>query len=178
MTFDNDSAVLKISPDTPDAPTLKVPVELFLRFKNHYNFRTHFCNAYSPNEKASVENSIKTLRRKLLSPMPEIEDLAEFNRALLPACDGILHRKKRRGAEGMFVDKMFELDKRNLSALPATAFEVANYKKRLCDKMGCVMVDGKYHYYLAPRFREKIVYVNSAICFRTFLTITQNKNIR
>lgn len=153
VTFDNDPVIVNV--DSKDTK-VKTPTDLFLRFKNHYNFRTHFCNYRSPNEKASVETGIKTVRMQLLSPMPEISDFAEFNKRLLAACDKALFRK-RKGYFNVFVNNLFDTDKQNLSPLPEIEFEVASYKKRLCDEMGCVSIADKHHYYIAPRFRRKIV---------------------
>ena len=48
MTFDNDRGIVKIEQNT----TTRIANDLFLRFKNHYHFKIHFCNLHSPNEKA------------------------------------------------------------------------------------------------------------------------------
>lgn len=164
ITFDNETSIVTVDSKNPQ---IKTPTELFLRFKNHYKFRSYFCNSYSPNEKASVEVGIKTIRMQMLSPMPEISDFAEFNKQLLAACDAALFRR-RKGYFNVFVNNLFDTDKKNLSPLPEIEFDVASYKKRLCNEMGCVSVAGKHHYYLAPRFRKKIVQMKTThdrVCF-------------
>ena len=131
-TFDNDIAIVKVTSNGKGTQT-KTPTDLFLRFKNHYRFLSHFCNSRTPNEKASVEVGIKTIRMQMLSPMPKITDFEEFNKKLLTACDEALNRP-RKGFRTTTVSSLFEIDKKNLLPLPEAEFEVASHKKRMCFK--------------------------------------------
>lgn len=153
ITFDNEPSIVHINDTVPKA---KIPSDIFLRFKNHYNFRSHFCNSKSPHEKASVEVGNRTIRQQMLTPMPEIKDFNEFNKQMLLACEKALDRR-RKGIYHTLVKDLFESDKKNLVPLPETEFDVASYKKRKCNDMGCISMRGCHHYYLAPRFRNKLV---------------------
>jgi len=158
IKFDNDTAIVRINDE--HSPKTKTPTELFLRFKNHYNFRVHFCNSRSHNEKASVEFGIHAIRQRLLAHMPEIENIDEFNKELLASCDSGLSRC-RKGRKNIVISDLFEIDKSNLLPLPEVDFEVVNTKKRLCDNMGRVIISGVYHYYLSPRYNKKKVIVKT-----------------
>ncbi|MBI9109332.1 MAG: transposase [Spirochaetales bacterium] len=59
----------------------------FLRFQQHYGFEAAFCNPASGNEKGHVENKVGYLRRNLLVPVPEFDNLIDFNKELLKKCD-------------------------------------------------------------------------------------------
>ena len=156
IAFDNDATIVNVK--GLGATIVKTPTDLFLRFKAHYKFRSYFCNSYRPNEKASVESGIKTIRMQTLSPMLEITDFEEFNRELLTACDKVLHRH-RKGYFKTMVNDLVDTDKKNLLPLPEIEFDVTSYKKRMCNEIGCVSIAGKHHYYLSPRFCRKIVQI-------------------
>ena len=159
IRFDNDSGIVKIC-NHADGTKEQIPTELFLRFKNHFHFKAHFCNSHSPNEKANVEVGIHALRLRMLTPIPEITDLEEFNKQLLAACDANLNRR-RRGQFNVMVNNLFEVDKANLLSLPEPEFEVASRKKHVCDNMGRIITNGAFHYYLSPAYIKKQVIVKS-----------------
>jgi transposase len=138
ITFDNDTGIVKIETDK----ITRIFNDLFLKFKNHYNFKTHFCNLLSPNEKANVEKAIHTLRMNIFSPVPEIEDFDFFNEQLLDICESI-NMRNRKGHYKTTVNKMLAADKANLMPLPELDFEVSTIKKRRCNEMGCVVIQDK-----------------------------------
>jgi hypothetical protein len=156
ITFDNDKALVKIC----EGQQTKMLTDLFLRFKNHYNFRTHFCNLHSPNEKANVEVGIRALRIKEFSPMSVIADFDEFNRQLLSLCDNAQERI-RRGYKTVQITDMFTTDRQNLVPLPEIDFEVQTSRKRVCDTMGRIIIGGNCNYFLSPEFGKKKVIVKS-----------------
>jgi|BioPla2DNA2_1021312.scaffolds.fasta_scaffold01371_2 transposase len=155
ITFDNEPSIVHIN---DSVPRTRIASELFLRFKNHYGFRTYFCNPKSPNEKGNVEVAHRTIRLNILTPMPEIKDFDEFNKQLLIDCEKALNRR-RKGIYHTLIKDLFKSDKKNLLPLPEVDFDVATYRKRKCNEMGCVSFKGRHHYYLAPRFVKKIVNV-------------------
>ncbi len=155
ITFDNEPSIVHIN---DSVPRTKVPSDLFLRFKNHYNFRVYFCNSKSPNEKGNVEAAHRTIRLNILTPMPEIKDFDEFNKQLLINCEKALNRR-RKGIYHTLIKDLFKSDKKNLIPLPEMDFDVATYRRRKCNEMGCISFKGYHHYYLSPRFIKKIVNV-------------------
>jgi transposase len=156
ITFDNDKALVKIC----EGQQTNMLTDLFLRFKNHYNFRTHFCNLHSPNEKANVEVGIRALRIKEFSPMSVIADFDEFNCQLLSLCDNAQERI-RRGYKMVQITDMFTTDRQNLMPLPTADFEVQTSRKRICDTMGRIIIGGNCNYFLSPEFGKKKVIVKT-----------------
>ena len=65
----------------------------FERFMLHYNFLSNLCNPDSGHEKGSVENKVGYSRRNYLVPIPEFNDIREFNRQLLKKCDEDMQRR-------------------------------------------------------------------------------------
>ena len=63
---------------------------LFTAFRQHLGFEVRFCNPYAGHEKGSVENAVGFLRRNLMVPVPEAEDLDALNGRLLAGCDRLL----------------------------------------------------------------------------------------
>jgi len=59
------------------------------------------------------------------------------------------------------VNDLFDTDKNNLLPLSEIDFDVASFKKCMCNEMGCVSIAGKHHYYLSPRFYRKIVQIKT-----------------
>ena len=157
VTFDNDTSIVHISNNVKRTKTFN---DLFLRFKNHYGFRTRLCNPKSPNEKANVEVGIKTIRMKLLSPMPTILDLDSFNKQLLLDCNKLLN-SNRKGWYNTLKSDLFLSDKKNMSPLPEIKFDVASFKKRRTNDMGCITIGGVYSYYLSPKYKSIIVQMKS-----------------
>ena len=70
ITLDNESGIVKC---LGEKITKRVENELFLRFKNHYDFRCEYCNSHSPNQKGHVEGKIGYLRRNLFVPQPVMQ---------------------------------------------------------------------------------------------------------
>jgi len=55
----------------------------FERFMLHYGFCSDFCNPNSGHEKGHIENKVGYNRRNFLVPIPEFDDIREFNPELL-----------------------------------------------------------------------------------------------
>jgi transposase len=124
--------------------------ELFSRFQLHYGFEAAFCNANSGHEKGNVENAVGTLRRNLFVPVPDIHDIATYNKALLEECMGraaAAHYRK-----GETCRALFEEDAHALAPLPQKPFSCVRYQAYKADKYGNVTVDGRHRYSTSPTF--------------------------
>lgn len=97
---------------------------------------------------------------KLLSPMPAVSDLDSFNKQLLLDCDNLLE-SKRKGLYNTLKSTLFASDKNCLSPLPEIDFDVASFKKRRTNDMGCVTIVGVYNYYLSPKYKSTIIQMKS-----------------
>ncbi len=82
----------------------------FLRFMMHYGFQSNFCNPNSGNEKGSVENKVGYHRRNLFVPIPEFNDLKEYNKELLTKLDDDMNREHYK--EIGFINELFLEDKK------------------------------------------------------------------
>jgi transposase len=121
----------------------------FLRFMLHYNFVSNFCNPNSGHEKGNVENKVGYTRRNYLVPIPEFDDIREFNRKLLAKCDVDMQRKhyKKPGT----IAELFAEDKEALHPLPTVPFEVYRLERVKADNYGKVKYDNR-RYSSSPAF--------------------------
>lgn len=122
--------------------------ELFLRFKCHYGFSVSFCNPASGNEKGNVENKVGYLRRTMLVPAPEIDDLAIWNESLLPRCEADFERPHYK--KNFSIAELFRNDVAALAPLPEKPFRVERLVKMRTDGYGKFCMDGAHWYSSAP----------------------------
>ena len=119
LIFDNASAVGR---KVAGAARL---TDLFQRFPAHYGFTVTLCNPYSGYEKGHVENKVGYLRRHLLVPRPDVDDLPAFNQALLARCEADWNRphyKKHTPLATLVRD-----DQAALGPLPRARFDPVRY---------------------------------------------------
>lgn len=125
--------------------------EKFLRFANHYRFKSIFCNPDAGNEKGCVENKVGYHRRNMLVPLPEFDDLAEYNKELLPVCEANGKREHYRHNEQ--ICDLFTGDKAKLLTLPGVELDVSDYIHPKTDKYGRFYLNDKRHEYsTAPKY--------------------------
>lgn len=154
ITFDNDTSIVRCHRN--NIPK-RVENDLFLRFKNHYDFRVTYCEKFSPNHKGHVEGKVGYLRRNLFVPMPRADNLDAYNKELLDRCMELHNRKHHRTQ--MNIHELFECDKNAMLALPINDFEVATFRERKVDGEGRVRFKAQHIYYLEPRWAKKKVQV-------------------
>lgn len=129
--------------------------ELFGRFRGHYRFRTRFCNPYAGYEKGNVERKVGYNRANLFVPVPHIQHLEAYNRALLDR-----HEKKASEPhykKGVPIKDLFKEDADALLALPAKGFNVCRYEWLAADGYGKVCLDGKHYYSTRPEYSQRKV---------------------
>ena len=122
--------------------------KLFQRMRAHYGFSVRFCNPDSGHEKGNVENKVGYTRRNLFVPMPEYDDIEEYNRKLL-----VMHESK--AAEQHYkklqpIGQLFTADRAALMPLPRFPFDAVRYEYLKADGYGKVRVDGKHYYSTRP----------------------------
>lgn len=99
--------------------------ERFRRMQCHFGFDSNFCNPSAGHEKGSVENYVGYSRRNYFVPVPEFDDLAEYNRKLLKDCDKDLDRDHYKLEKT--VRALFEEDLARMNALPRYPFDGDRY---------------------------------------------------
>ncbi len=122
----------------------------FLRFKNHYMFEAVFCNRGKGNEKGNVESKVGYHRRNILVPVPEFNDLKEYNKKLLDICrdDG---KRDHYEKDAPIID-LHESDRKKLLKLPGQAFSSDKYIRVKLNTYGRFTLNkGMHEYSGVPR---------------------------
>ena len=118
--------------------------EPFIRFCEHYGFEAVFCNANAGHEKGSVENKVGYLRRNLLVPVPEFDDIDIFNKSLLSMCEKDMMREHyKRNAD---IASLFKEDCNAFNPLSSTEFNCSTYISVRTDKYGKFTLNGIHTY--------------------------------
>lgn len=130
----------------------------FQRFMLHYNFMSNFCNPNSGHEKGNVENKVGYTRRNQLVPIPEFDDIRDFNRLLLTNCDQDMQRNhyKKFGT----IAQLFIEDKKALHPLPPVSFDVYRLELVKADNYGKVKHDSK-RYSSSPALAGRQVWLKA-----------------
>jgi transposase len=113
--------------------------ESYIRFKEHYNFTSVFCNADAGHEKGNVENKVGYSRRNMLVPVPEFDDINEFNKELLRKCKEDMNRPHYK--KNQSISSLFEEDLNNLNAVPSAEFQTETYVTARTDAYGRFPLD-------------------------------------
>jgi len=130
--------------------TERTLTDAFTRFMLHFRFQGSFCNPNKGNEKGNVENKVGYLRRNMCVPVPEFDDLEDFNQELLRRCDEDLEREHY--LKGKTIRELWEEDKAVLLTLPNTEYDASSYEAFLrVSPTGMVTVDTR-QYGLSPEY--------------------------
>lgn len=154
--FDNDGAILAIIKKS-DGSFQRILADTFQRFVVHYHFREVFMNPMRPNEKGTVEQAVRYMRRNLLVPLPEFDDIDKYNKELLKKCKEALKREHYVYKKPI-IDLHFE-DINEFNLLPKKQFECQSVATRTLDSYGRLLASNKVHYYLDPSYAYKKVQV-------------------
>lgn len=121
IRFDNMSTAVKAI----KAQGEREVTDNFRRMQCHFGFESNFCNPASGNEKGSVENYVGYSRRNYFVPVPQMDNLQEYNLTLLKQCDKDLAREHYKHEQPVW--QLFEEDKASMKQLPKYDFAVCRY---------------------------------------------------
>ncbi len=145
----------------------------FIRFKSHYQFQHVFCSKGKGNEKGSVEAKVGYHRRNLLVPIPQFDDIEEYNKDLLKRADrdqDRIHYKKK-----ILISKLFEKDLESLLPLPSVPLDVCTYKTSRVDAYGKITLNnGNHTYSTIPRLAGSHI----TVCLRAHDVTALDENMR
>jgi len=147
----------------------------FERFMLHYNFASNFCNPNSGHEKGHVENKVGYIRRNQLVPVPEFDDIREYNRQLLKKCNADLERKHYK--KQITIAELFAEDKKALHPLPSVPFEVYRLERVKADNYGKVKYKNKI-YSSSPVFAGRQLWIKAGAFEVTLLDDNYREIIR
>ena len=155
--FDNlTAAVGKISRNGN-----RVFTEAFRRFAAHYRFEPVFCNRGKGNEKGNVERKVGYIRQNFFVPVPEFDDLKEFNQLLLvKALEDI---KRKHYDKRTLINDLYEHDKIKFMQLPAKRYDNYRLAKYKTNKYGYLRVDTNI-YTTSPEVANQEVWVKFKSC--------------
>lgn len=117
VIFDNAKVAVKSG-----SGKLAIPQDTYANFAAHYCFKPDFCNVRRGNEKGLVENLVGTIRRSVLSPVPQVSSLEELNEVLKHNCR-IYTKQHRIVNRQRFVADLLAEDKNKLSPLPKIPYD-------------------------------------------------------
>lgn len=129
----------------------------FEKFSMHYGFQHNFCNPNSGHEKGHVEGKVGYNRRNYFVPIPQFNDLSEYNKQLFHKADKDMNRKHYKKYE--YIYALFERDKLSMRKLPENCFEVFRLEKAKADLYGKVKVDGRYTYSVSPTYARQEIWL-------------------
>ena len=126
-------------------------------FARHYNCVVNPTRAYSPQDKALVEQAVKLTYQRIYYPLRKMIffSLKELNGAIRPLLDTyndlLFHRKDCSRRE------LFQsIERKELRALPLHPYELKEYRRAKVQKMGYVYFSPDKTYYSVPhRFIAK-----------------------
>jgi transposase len=135
ISYDNSRiAVAKFVGRRGDTPTHE-----FLRLESHFLFEHHFCLIRRPNEKGHVEGLIGFARRNFMVPIPQIDDLEEFNEQLTQCCRADLERRLR--GQPTTKQGLLEEEQHSLLPLPKQSFEARRVEPAKANSLSLVRFD-------------------------------------
>lgn len=152
--FDNASSMVEKVMKGKD----RVLRERFERFCLHYRVKPVFMNIGKGNEKGSGENTVGTLRRNLFVPLPEFDDLYQYNQMTLEMCMERV-RNKNHYIEKIPALDLFEEDRSALLPLPSAPLDLSTLKTYVTNETGMFKADNDHWYSTAPGLARQRVNV-------------------
>ncbi len=106
-------------------------------------------------KKAAQENKVGYLRRNLLVPIPEFDDIDIFNKSLLKMCEKDMMREHYKNNKD--IAALFRKDCEMFNPLSSTEFNCSVYTSVRTDKYGKFTLNGKHTYSTKPNLAGKMV---------------------
>jgi len=123
----------------------------FKDFARHYNCVVNPTRAYSPQDKALVENAVQLAYQRIYYPLRNITffSLADLNkeiRRLLDDYNNLLFQRKEASRKELFQS----VERQYLKPLPQTKYELKDYRRAKVQKMGYVYFSPDKNNYSVP----------------------------
>jgi len=131
-------------------------------FARHYGCAVNPTRAYSPQDKALVENAVHLTYQRIYHPLREMTffSLADLNKEiglLLERYNNLLFQRKEASRKELFQS----VERQYLKALPQTPFELKDYRRAKVQKIGYVYFSPDKSYYSVPyRFIGKYTLIH------------------
>jgi len=120
-------------------------------FALHYNCAVNPARAYSPQDKALVENAVNLAYQRIYYPIRNMTffTLAELNKQikkLLGPYNDVLFQRKESSRRELFQS----IERKELKALPKTVYQIKDYRRAKVQKIGHVYFSPDKNYYSVP----------------------------
>lgn len=120
-------------------------------FAHHYGCAVNPARSYSPQDKALVENAVNLTYQRIYHPLRGMVffSLFELNKEikrLLETYNDLLFQRKASSRKELFQS----IERTTLKALPATPYEMKEYRRAKVQKMGYVYFSPDKNYYSVP----------------------------
>lgn len=117
----------------------------------HYNCAVNPTRAYAPQDKALVEHAVNLVYQRIYYPLRDMTffSLAELNKEIrkrLASYNNQLFQLKEASRKELFQS----IERSTLKPLPATAYELKDYRRAKVQKIGYVFVSLDKNYYSVP----------------------------
>jgi transposase len=113
-----------------------IPTPDYVRFATHYGFSPDFCKARDPESKGIVEHLVGYAKRDL--PMPDSDDLAEWNHAGAVWCADVNSREHSEICA--IPDIRLDTERELLRRLPSARPRIGRVELRKVDKLSTIRV--------------------------------------
>jgi hypothetical protein len=120
ISYDNLATAVKLAKDKVKGRT-RTENRVFVAFRSHYLFESHFCMPGAGWEKGQVEHGVGFSRRNHLVPIPAADSFEELNRQLLERC--LQDDKRRVSRQAKTIGQAWQEEKPSLLPLPPFEYE-------------------------------------------------------
>lgn len=120
-------------------------------FAHHYGCVINPTRAYSPQDKALVENAVNLAYQRIYYPLRNmtfftLEELNKEIKRLLAAYNDVLFQRKQASRKELFQS----IERSQLRPLPSRAYEMKDYRRAKVQRMGYVYFSPDKSYYSVP----------------------------
>jgi transposase len=115
ISYDNLATAVKLAMDKAKG-RIRTENRIFVAFRSHYLFESHFCNPRAGWEKGQVEHGVGFSRRNYMVPLPEAATFEELNKLILERCMQDDTRKVNR--QPVTIGEAWQQEKPLLQPLP------------------------------------------------------------
>lgn len=120
-------------------------------FAQHYGCVINPTRAYSPQDKALVENAVNLTYQRIYYPLRNmtffsLKDLNKEIRRLLDDYNDVLFQRKEASRKELFQS----IERSELKELPSSAYELKDYRRAKVQQMGYVYFSPDKNYYSVP----------------------------
>ena len=131
LIFDNDPAIVNLQRPDPTIPynVYRELVPRMKEFQDFYGFEVRLCNPRIPREKGVVERMVAFARKSMFVPIPEFDNIDDFNKTLFKMCNVILNDRKHYLKKKHKME-LLRIEKHACKPFPSVEFEIKQKKRR------------------------------------------------